>query len=147
MKRLLFWGYVLLLVSGLMLLTGCDYGGDVRERDAKIRSIAAAGTFRALPMECYSSCTMEIGLYRQGLICVYPNARFHFHGTMKKINGEHVPIFGDEKDKYDEWVGKHYPPNLKRWWDNHARWTVGLTNFETLTGQQIHDMDNEVPLC
>ena len=148
MKRLLFWLYVLLLVSVAMLLTGCgDNGGDVRERNAKIRSIIAAGTFRTLPMDCYSSCTMELGLYRYGLICVHPDARFHFHGTMAKVNGWYTPFYGDEKDKYDEWVGVHYPPNLKLWWNEHARWTVGLRNYETLTGQQIHDMDNEVPLC
>ena len=149
MSRTLIWAG---LVAGLSAigLAGCDadYGGNVLERDEAIVNRIALGEFKELPRDCRSACTMELGMYRQGLICVHADARFYFHGTMRRQDGRLIPIYGDMKDRYDEMVGRHYPPNLKRWWDETGRWAIGLTNFEVLTGQQIHDMDGGlVPLC
>lgn len=146
------------LVAGLSAigLAGCaephDPGGRRVDREEAISLYEATNTFREKDGICSSACTLELSLYRSGLVCVHSNARFRFHGVMWDADPgpgvDPVPYYGDRKDARDRNILKFYPPNLAKWFWETGRWAMGEHNFEELTGQQIHDMDGGlIPLC
>lgn len=106
-----------------------DYGGSVRDRYYTIRALRRAGR----PVEirgkvCYSSCTMMLGLKD---ICVRPETVFGFHGPSRWG----APLPRDQFDRASRIIASQYPPALRSWYMNKARFT--LSGLHLRTGAEL----------
>lgn len=94
-----------------------DDGGDLISRIAFVRSHRADWFYR-LPMECYSSCTLLLGI--RGA-CLAPRSHLYFHSA--SINGRRAP-------KWNAYAMEFYPEGVRRWVIAHR--ALGSLRFTTL---------------
>lgn len=153
-----YWLAGVLFLIILLALTGCksideygnqtihyDPGGIIGDRRAEIRTLIANDTYTRIEGTCASTCTMYLQLMQHGLACVAPDARLQFHGSTYGALGIPLPVGHPHKDGADRLMSEGYPPNLRAWYWNDARFGGGL---KTMTGAEIAAMDpGHVALC
>lgn len=117
--------------AGETLVVQRDRGGLISRRSAEIRRLRADGRRVELRGECYSSCTMYLGLPN---VCVHPQARLGFHAP----RGVNAPLPADAFDHWSQLMARHYREPLRNWYLQEARHIRGQTLV--LTGSQLIDL-------
>lgn len=106
-----------------------DLGGSVQRRIQDIQALHASGRqVEILGERCLSSCTMLLGLSTS---CVNPRTTFGFHGASRNGNALPVPVF----DSVSKVIAQHYPPQLRSWYMEVARYSIKDLHF--LTGAEL----------
>lgn len=119
-----------------------DHGGAVQARAQAVLRIAETGRSVEIDGECRSACTMYLGLWEVGRVCVTPRAVLMFHAV--------TPLFPPTDaagDRMTRGVLMFYPRPLRAWFLSE----VGLRNTaggETLTGAEVVAITGGlVPFC
>lgn len=100
------------------LVIHSDRGGLLKTRLQQIKTLKATGRqIRITGRICYSTCTMLIGLPQT---CVSPDTIFGFHGP----SSHGRPLSPEKFDSASRMMAKDYPPALKSWFMNTARYEI-----------------------
>jgi len=88
-----------------------DRGGDIDQYMRALAEIREAGQRVVIDGNCFSACTLALGLIPRDRICVTPRARFGFHAVwMRNMDGSPV---SSSMGTYKVW--KIYPVSVRRW--------------------------------
>lgn len=127
------WALMAWVVFGDTLTIRNDRGGPLVERVKAIERHRKAGTRIIIAGQCYSACTMYLGLPNT---CVLRSSRLGFHGPQSQYYGISLP-----PEMFDHWsriMAGHYPPQIRTWFMQSGReTTLGII---VLTGDQAVSM-------
>src|SRR5262249_36239841 len=88
-----------------------DLGGLMTQYASRFASVRQSGERVIVDGQCYSACTMLLGMLPRGQVCVTPNAVFGFHAAWNSDDpGHRVPRAAATQALIDI-----YPPSVRNW--------------------------------
>lgn len=114
-----------------------DHGGLMEDYVARFQPVRESGEPVVIDGECYSACTMLLGLVPRKQICATPKAILGFHAAWQfNKSGDRVPSVLGTRD-----LMKTYPASVRAWIARHG----GLSpNMMFVRG---HNLAAIVELC
>lgn len=104
--------------SATVLISG-DIGGMMENYVARFQQVRQSGEPVVIDGECYSACTMLLGLVPRKQVCATPNAILGFHAAWQfDKSGSRVASASRTRD-----LMKTYPASVRAWLARHG----GLT--------------------
>jgi hypothetical protein len=115
--------------SATVLISG-DIGGMMENYVARFQQVRQSGEPVVIDGECYSACTMVLGLVPRNRICATPNAVLGFHAAWQfDKSGSRVASASGTRD-----LMKTYPASVRAWIARHG----GLTpNMKFVRGRDL----------
>ena len=88
-----------------------DLGGLMTQYASRFASVRQSGERVVVDGQCYSACTMLLGMLPRGQVCVTPNAVFGFHAAWNYDDtGHRVTSAAATQALIDI-----YPPSIRSW--------------------------------
>lgn len=115
--------------SATVLISG-DIGGMMENYVTRFQQVRQSGEPVVIDGECYSACTMVLGLVPRNRICATPNAVLGFHAAWQfDKSGGRIASASGTRD-----LMKTYPASVRAWLTRHG----GLTpNMKFVRGRDL----------